>query len=116
MSSPELRKSELRVSEIVELRLSCYRHRARFKEILEQENFAKYRGGGERFRRVFIKAVMRNYPEGFLRHLEEATCIGCAFEKSGPRCYQWAEDALRAICRGKPVPQRIVKHWTEQGV
>ena len=106
----------IRVSEIVELRLSCYRHRARFKQILEKENFPKYRGGGERFRRVFIKAVMQNYPEGFLRHLEEGTCIGCAFEKSGPRCYQWAEDALRAICRGDPVPPRIVKHWTEHTV
>jgi hypothetical protein len=107
----------IRFSEIAELRISCYRHRKRFHEILTQEGFSRFKGStvhGERFRRVFIRAVMKNYPEGYIRHIRERICLGCAFEASGPRCYEWAEQAVRAICRDEPTPPRIVKHWTEQ--
>lgn len=92
----------------LKFRLTCRRHRATFIEILEREGVSD-EVEKERLRRGFAALVMKTYPAGYLHHIAEASCMGCAFEQSGPQCWAWAVEALVALIHGAPPPESVWK-------
>jgi hypothetical protein len=97
----------------VKFRLTCPRHRIMFLKILHQEG-VRDTGEMERIRLRLVVAVRRAYPAGFLKHLEESSCMGCAFEESGPACWAWVMEALPAVIHGREPPPNAYKTWTDQ--
>jgi hypothetical protein len=98
----------------IQFRLTCARHRAIYVDTL--------RGLGitddaemERIRRRFVSLVMRTYTAGYLEHIAEQNCMGCAFEESGPGCWEWVVSAVEALATGKPTPRGVYKGWTAPG-
>ena len=99
----------------ISFHLTCIRHRREFCRVLAEEGVASG-DKGERLRHCFAVAIMRAYPEDYVRHIEEQSCMGCTFEEAGPRSRDWAYAALRALCHDDPLPPRVVKLWTEARV
>ena len=92
----------------VQFRLTCPRHRAMFIDIVKREGVSDT-ADMERLRRRLAALVMTTYPGGYLHHIAEASCMGCAFEQSGPQCWAWVVDALLALIHGTPPPESVWK-------
>ena len=90
----------------LQFRLTCSRHRAMFIEVLQREGVSDD-AEMERLRRRLVALVMTTYPAGYLHHIAEASCMGCAFEQSGPMCWEWVMEALLALIRGTPPPKSV---------
>jgi hypothetical protein len=97
----------------VKFRLTCPRHRGIFLKILHQEGVDDA-AEMERIRLRLVALVMRVYPAAFLQHIEDKTCMGCAFEESGPTCWAWVTEALLALIHQREPPPSVYKTWTEQ--
>jgi hypothetical protein len=67
----------------------------------------------EKLRIKFTALVAKTYPAGFVAHLNEEMCMGCAFEHSGPRCWEWAREALVAVIYDRDPPPAVFKTWVE---
>lgn len=89
-------------------RLTCRRHRTTFIEILQREGVCD-EAEVERLGLGFAALVMKTYPAGYLHHIAEASCMGCAFEQSGAQCWAWAVEALVALIHGTPPPESVWK-------
>jgi hypothetical protein len=99
----------------VKFQLTCQRHRVMFLSILRQEG-VRDTAEMEGIRLRLVALVARTYPAGFLKHLEERHCMGCAFEESGPTCWAWVTEALPAVIHGKEPPPSVYKTWTDKSI
>jgi hypothetical protein len=70
----------------------------------------------ERLRVKFTALVAKTYPAGFVEHLHEEMCMGCAFEHSGPRCRDWAKEALVAVIHDRDPPPAVFKTWIDKPI
>jgi hypothetical protein len=96
----------------IQFRLTCTRHRALYRDALRARGITN-EDEMERIRRRLVSLVMRTYPAGYLEHIAKQNCMGCAFEESGPGCWEWVVSAVDALALGKPTPPSVYKGWTE---
>ena len=92
----------------LQFRLTCPRHRAMYIEVLQREGVSD-EAEMERLRRRLVALVMSTYPSGYLHHIAEASCMGCAFEQSGPNCWEWLLEAVAALIHERPPPASVWK-------
>ena len=96
----------------LDFHLTCVRHRAMYLEVL-RANGVHGEAEMERIRRRLVSLVMRTYPAGYLEHIAKQNCMGCAFEESGPGCWEWVVSTVEALALGKPTPPSVYKGWTQ---
>jgi hypothetical protein len=101
-----------RNDEGIQFRLTCARHRTMYREALQALGITD-EAEMEGIRRRLAALVMRTYPAGYLEHINKQNCMGCAFEESGPGCWEWLVSAVQALALGKPTPPGVYKGWTE---
>lgn len=92
----------------LEFRLTCPRHRAMYVEVLRREGVSD-EAEMERLRRRLVALVISTYPAGYLHHIAEGSCMGCAFEQSGPQCWEWVMEAVLSLIHGRPPPKSAWK-------
>ena len=102
-----------REAQMLQFKLTCPRHRLEYIDIM-QRNGVLDPMEMERLRLRFVSLVSKTYPAGYFDHIEDQSCMGCAFEESGPACRQWAIDALTSLIRGTDPPPMVVKTWVDQ--
>jgi hypothetical protein len=98
---------------MLQFKLTCPRHRLEYIGIM-QRNGVRDPMEMERLRLRFVSLVSKTYPAGYFDHIKDQSCMGCAFEESGPACRQWAIDALTALILGTDPPPMVVKTWVDQ--
>jgi hypothetical protein len=96
----------------IQFRLTCTRHRTVYRDTLNRLGVVE-ETEMERIRQRFVSLVLRTYPAGYIEHIANQNCMGCAFEESGPACWDWAVAAVEALTLGKPTPPSVYKGWTE---
>ena len=101
-------------AEGIQFRLTCVRHRAIYVDTLRALGITD-EAEMERIRRRVVSLVMRTYTAGYLEHIAKQNCMGCAFEESGPGCWDWVVSAVEALATGKPTPPGVYKGWTAPG-
>jgi hypothetical protein len=101
-----------RHDEGIQFRLTCARHRGMYRDTLHALGITN-EDEMERIRRRLVSLVMRTYPAGYLEHIAKQNCMGCAFEESGPGCWEWVVSTVEALALGKPTPPSVYKGWTQ---
>lgn len=98
----------------VEYEFACHRHRQFFVDVLRAHHLTTS-AQQTRIGRKFVAVVAGTHTEAYATHLRERTCMGCAFEQSGPRCWAWAEQALRALIVSQQA-RRLAAHMFQDDV
>jgi hypothetical protein len=100
---------------MLQFRLTCERHRTFFLDIMHKHRIHDP-ARMEHVRLEFVKYVASVYPASYVKHLQESSCMGCAFEAAGESCQAWALETFTAFCRGLPPPPAVFKTWLDKSV